>query len=239
MRSYLIKLVIKSSVTGGNLNTPVIDSEMYPNAYPYSSSVVSYAPTSASSSVYNSYSPPAPIPFSRFGFNGWYYTNSSAWVNVAPAVRNHVKWLVPANSVGSSTVGGIRYIRVNLKIHNKTSLPYLMIYTTSGSYRKYMVSGGSGALTNGTKYTFYLNLNSYTTEPAVVGYTNAALTNTVGAGNFLTSEFISSIAVETDSNAAAGSVEFTLAGIIVGDVVTGVAAEKEYGFLADVPAAYP
>jgi hypothetical protein len=150
-----------------------------------------------------------------------------------------VKWLVPANSAGSSTVGGLQYIRVNLKIHNKTALPYLMIYTTSGSYRKYVVSGGSGALTNGTKYTFYLNLNSYTQEPAVAGYTNAVLTSSIGSGNFLNSEFISSIAVETDSNAAAGSVEFTLAGIIVGDIVAGVSREKEYGFLADVPAAYP
>jgi uncharacterized protein YjbI with pentapeptide repeats len=234
-RSYLVKLVIKSSVTGGDANTAVVDSEMYPNAYPYSSSVVSYAPTSASSSVYNSYSPPAPIPFSRFGFNGWYYANSSAWVNVAPAVRNHVKWLVPANSAGVSTVGGLQYIRVNLKIHNKTALPYLMVYTQTGSYRKYVVSGGSGALTDGTKYTFYMNFNSYTREPAVVGYTNAVLTNTVGTGSFASNEIVSSIALETDSNATAGTVEFTLAGMIVGDS-TG---EKEYGFLADVPAAYP
>jgi len=239
VRSYLIKLIIKSSVTGGDVNTAVVDSEMYPNAYPYSSSVVSYAPTSASSSVYNSYSPPAPIPFSRFGFNGWYYTNSTAWVSVASSVRNHVKWLVPANSAGSSTVGGLQYIRVNLKIHNKTALPYVMVYTQSGSYRKYVVSGGSGALTNGTKYTFYINFNSYTQEPAVAGYTNALLTSSIGAGNFLNSEFISSIAVETDSNASAGSVEFTLGGMIVGDIVAGVSGEKEYGFLADVPAAYP
>jgi uncharacterized protein YjbI with pentapeptide repeats len=238
-RSYLVKLVIKSSVTGGAANTAVVDSEMYPNAYPYSSSVVSYEPTSASSAVYNSYSPPAPIPFSRFGFNGWYYTNSSAWVNVAPTVRNHVKWLVPANSAGVSTVGGLQYIRVNLKIHNKTALPYLMVYTQSGSYRKYAVLGGSGALSNGTKYTFYMNFNSYSREPAVIGYTNAVLTNTVGSGSFASNEIVTSIAVETDSNATAGSVEFTLSGMIVGDIVSGVSGEKEYGFLADVPAAYP
>ena len=239
VRSYLVKLVIKSTLNGGNVNTVVTDSEMYPNAYPYSSSVVSYAPTSASSAVYNSYSPPAPIPFSRFGFNGWYYTNSTAWVNVAPAVRNHTKWLVPANNVSSSTVGGLQYVRVNLKIHNKTSLPYVSVYTQSGSYRKYAVSGGSNSLTNGTKYTFYMNFNSYTREPAVVGYTNAALINGIGAGNFNNNEVISSITVETDSNAAAGSVEFTMAGVIVGDIVSGVAVEKEYGFLADVPVASP
>ena len=239
MRSYLVKLVIKSTVNDDNVNTVVADSEMYPNAYPYSSSVVSYEPTSASSAVYNSYSPPAPIPFSRFGFNGWYYTNSTAWVSVASAVRNHTKWLVPANNVSLSTVGRLQYIRVNLKIHNKTSLPYVSVYTQSGSYRKYGILGGSDSLTNGTKYTFYMNFNSYTREPAVVGYTNAALVNGIGAGSFNTNEVISSITVETDSNAAAGSVEFTLAGVIVGDVISGVPLEKEYGFLADVPVASP
>jgi hypothetical protein len=150
-----------------------------------------------------------------------------------------VKWLVPANSAGASTVGGLQYIRVNLKIHNKTALPYLMVYTQSGSYRKYVVSGGSGALTNGTKYTFYMNFNSYTREPAVVGYTNAVLMNSVGSGSFASNEIVTSIAVETDSNATAGSVEFTLSGMIVGDIVSGVSGEKEYGFLADVPVAYP
>jgi hypothetical protein len=84
-----------------------------------------------------------------------------------------------------------------------------------------------------------MNFNSYTREPAVIGYTNVAFSNTSGAGNFLNSEVISSIGIETESNATAGSVEFTLAGIVVGDIVSGVAREKEYGFLADVPAAYP
>ena len=238
-RSYLVKLVVKSTLNGDNVNTVVADSEMYPNAYPYSSSVVSYEPTSESSSVYNSYSPPAPIPFSRFGFNGWYYTNSTAWVSVAPAVRNHTKWLVPANNVSSSTVGVLKYIRVNLKIHNKTSLPFISVYTQSGSYRKYGLLAGGDSLTNGTKYTFYMNFNSYTREPAVIGYTNVELSNGIGAGGFNNNEVISSITVETESNASAGSVEFTLAGVIVGDVISGVELEKEYGFLASVPAAYP
>jgi len=237
-RSYMIKLIIKSNVTGSNANTAVVDSEMYPNAYPYSSSVVSYEPTSASAAVYNIYSPPAPIPFSRFGFNGWYYTNSSAWVNVAPAVRNHIKWIVPSNHP-SSTVANLSYVRVNLKVHNKTTIPYIIVYTQSGSYRKYGLLGGNSSLTNGTKYTFYMNFNSYTREPAVIGYTNVAFSNTSGAGNFLNNEVISSIGIETESNATTGSVEFTLAGIVVGDIVSGVAREKEYGFLADVPAAYP
>ena len=237
-RSYMIKLIIKSNVTGSNANTAVVDSEMYPNSYPYSSSVVSYQPTSASSSVYNSYSPPAPIPFTRFGFNGWYYINNSAWVNVAPAIRNHIKWIVPSNNI-SSTVGGLSYVRVNLKIYNKTTLPYIVVYTQSGSYRKYGVPGGGSSLTNGTKYTFYMNFNSYTREPAVIGYTNISLTNTTGVGSFGNNEVISSIALETDSNATTNSIEFTLSGIIVGDIVSGVVQEKEYGFLADVPAAYP
>jgi uncharacterized protein YjbI with pentapeptide repeats len=232
-RSYMIKLIMKENIDG--LNTPVMDSEMYPNAYPYSSNVTTYSPDSAEAvAVYNTFSPPAPIPFDRFGFDGWYYTNSTAWVSVDSNVRNHVKWLLPASS-GSATVGSLLYVRANLKIHNKTALPYIMVYTQSGSWRKYPVSN-TGALANGTAYSFYVNFNSYTREPAMIGYTNAALANTVGGGVFDGSEAILNIALETDSGAAAGTVDFTLSSIIIGDSVAG---EKEYGFEADVPAVYP
>jgi hypothetical protein len=118
-RSYTVKLILKNDVSG--MNTPVIDSEMFPTAYPYSTSVVTYAPTAASSAVYNSFSPPAPIPFTRFGFNGWYYANTSTWVNINSNVRNHIKWLLPASG-GSASVGSLRYIRANLKVYNRTFL---------------------------------------------------------------------------------------------------------------------
>ena len=238
-RSYTIKLILNNTVTS-ETNTVVSDSEMYPNAYPYSSSVMTYAPTTDSSGVYNIYSPPAPIPLSRFGYNGWYYTNSSAWVNVAPGVRNHIKWLVSANTV-SSTVADLRFVRLNLKIHNNASLPYLMIYTQAGSTRKYAVIGGNGSLTNGTLYSMYINFGSYLDEPAMIGYTNAALVNTIGSGSFASNEIITSIAIETESNASAGNVEFTLASIIVGELSpsSGLMGEKEYGFEAEVPSSYP
>jgi hypothetical protein len=227
-RSYMIKLILKNSIS--ELNTAVADSEMYPNGYPYSSSVTTYAPTSASSAVYNVYSPPAPIPFARFGFDGWYYTNSSAWVTSAS--RNHIKWLLPANS--GSTVGSLRYIRANLKIHNKTSMPFVVVYTQNGSWRKYPVANNSSVV-NGTAYSFYVNFNTYTSEPAIIGYTNMGLTSSLGVGSFSSFENILNIALETESGAAAGAVEFTLASMIVGyDNI-----EKEYGFEADVPTSYP
>ena len=240
-RSYTIKLILKNTVSPfANTNTTVGDSEMYPNAFPYSTSVATYAPTADSSGVYNIYSPPAPIPFSRYGYNGWYYTNSTAWVNVEPAVRNHVKWLVGANT-GSSKVGDLQYIRFNLKIHNKSALPYLMIYTDAGSSRKYPVVGGSASLTNGELYSFYMNFNSYGREPAVIGHTNAALAYTIGSGAFANTEGITNIALETDSNAAAGNVDFTLMSIVVGELstTTGATTEREYGFQAAVLDSYP
>ena len=235
-RSYTIKFVLKNTVNAStNANAVVTDSEMYPNAYPYSTSVVTYAPTAESSSgVYNIYSPPAPVPFARFGYNGWYYTNSAAWVNVVPAVRNHVKWLVSANTA-TSTVSDLQYIRVNLKIHNTAALPYVMVYTQAGSSRKYAVVGGNGSLVNGTVYSFYINFNSYAREPAIVGATNAALAYTVGSGSFANNETITSIAVETDSNATTSHVEFTLSSVVVGELN----GEKEYGFEAAVPESYP
>jgi hypothetical protein len=57
----------------------------------------------------------------------------------------------------------------------------------------------------------------------------------VSSGAFANNEGITSIALESDNTAAAGSVEFTLSNIVVGEV----GREKEYGFIADVPSAYP
>lgn len=235
-RTYMIKMVLKNTVnTTTNANTPVSDSEMYPNSYPYSSSVVTYAPTSDSSGVYNVYSPPAPIPFSRFGYDGWYYSNTTTWVNVAQSIRARVKWTVPPTAAGSSTVADLQYIRMNLKVFNKTSLPFLVVYTQAGSYRKYTISAPN-SLVNGSVYSFYANFGTYSREPATIGTTNAELTYSgVSSGAFANSEGITSIALESDNTAAAGSVEFTLSSIVVGEV----GREKEYGFSADVPSAYP
>ena len=232
-RTYLIKMILKNTVNAStNANTVVTDSEMYPNSYPYSTSVVTYAPTSESSSgVYNVYSPPAPIPTARFGYNGWYYANTTTWVNVAQAVRDRVKWVLPPNAAGSSTVADLRYIRMNLKVFNITSLPFLVVTTQAGSSRKYTISAAPNSLANGTVYSFYMNFHSYTREPATIGATNAALTySNVGSGSFANGEVVTSIAVETDSAAAAGSVEFTLSSVVVGEA----SGEKEYGFSANV-----
>jgi hypothetical protein len=237
-RSYTIKLVLKNTVSS-NANTTISDSEMYPNSYPYSSSVTTYLPTSASSGVYNIYSPPAPIPFSRFGYNGWYYTNSTTWVNVAPTVRNHIKWMVGANT-GVSKVRNLQYVRINLKIHNSASLPYLMIYTQTGSSRKYAVVSGDGSLVNGTVYSFYMNFNSYAREPAYINHTNALLGHINGSGNFASDEGVTHIALESDSNASAANVEFTLSSMFVGELSdTNINSEKEYGFQAAVLDSYP
>jgi hypothetical protein len=172
------------------------------------------------------------MPFARFGFDGWYYTNSTAWVT--SAYRNHIKWVLPANS-GSATVGSLQYIRVNLKIHNKVALPYIIVYTQSNSWRKYPVAN-TGALVNGTTYVFYANFNSYTRAPATIGFTNAAVGGGFGGGSFGSNELILNVALETENDAVAGTVDFTLSSIVIGDAVAG---EKEYGFEADVPAAYP
>jgi hypothetical protein len=233
-RSYMIKMILKNTVntTTNDTNTVVTDSEMYPNSYPYSTSVVTYAPTAESSSgVYNVYSPPAPIPTSRYGYNGWYYANSTTWVNVAPAVRDRVKWVLPPNAAGSSTVADLRYVRMNLKVFNRTSLPFLVVTTQAGSSRKYTISAAPNSLANGTVYSFYMNFNTYTREPATIGATNAALAySNVGSGSFANGEVVTSIAVETDSEAAVGSVEFTLSSVVIGEA----GGEKEYGFSANV-----
>ena len=99
------------------------------------------------------------------------------------------------------------------------------------------------ALVNETKYSFYVNFNSYARVPAIIGFTNILLTNPSGGigggGSFAGSEQIMNIALETTVNETIDSVEFTLANIIVGDSIYGIASEKEYGFEALVPTSYP
>jgi hypothetical protein len=119
---------------------------------------------------------------------------------------------------------------MNLKVFNTTSLPFLVVTTQSGSTRKYTISSPN-SLAAGTVYSFYVNFNTYTREPATVGATNAALTySNVGTGSFANGEVVTSIAVETDSEAAVGSIEFTLSSVVIGEA----GGEKEYGFSANV-----
>ena len=225
-RTYNMKIIMKSDIIT-NFNTPVVDSEMYPNSYSYSQNVTSIPINTPS--VYNSNSPAINIPSSRYGFNGWYYTNTSDWVTPSPTVRNKINWTLSANS-GSSKVSDLQFVRINLKLYNKTSPPYLTIYTTSpyNSKRTYTISNPSG-LTNSSKYSFYINFNSYTRLPAVIGYTETALTlnSSANQGSFDGTESILKFVIETDSSASYGTVDFTLSSVMVGDSI----CEKEYGFL--------
>jgi hypothetical protein len=234
-RIYNIKLVLKTDISG--TNTAIVDSTMYPNSFPYSSNVTSVP--AATPAVYADASPPQVIPSTRLGYNGWYYTNSDSWVNVAPSVRNKINWYFGPN-ISTSTVGDIRYIRLNLRVFNRTSLPFIAIYTkatgsgdTGGWYKskKVYIISNSGSLTNGTNYCAYLNMNSYTTAPAVIGHTNAAMSvSTITSSNvgvYATTEVLYAIAINTDSGSARGNVEFTLSSLIIGDA----SGEKEYGFI--------
>ena len=218
-----MKVVLKNDITG--LNVPVIDSEMFPNAYPYSGNVAVI--TSDSSANYVAYSPPVALPVSRYGFNGWYYKNTSAWVTVDPTVRNKIKWSVSPNTV-SSKVSDLQYLRVNVKVYNKTSLPYITVYTAS-SMRAYVVSNSADISNNG-KYTFYANFNAYTRLPAVIDHTNQELTvsgsGALTQGSFDNNETITRIAFETDSAASYDAVEFTMSCIVVGET----SGEKEHWF---------
>jgi uncharacterized protein YjdB len=213
-RVYNVKIVLKNDITG--LNIPVIDSDMYPNAYPYSANSV-IVPFNSSAN-YNEYSPPSTIPVSKYGFNGWYYKNSSAWVSSNANVRNKIKWSVSPNTA-SSTGGMLQYIRVNLKVHSTTTLPYIKIYTDS-SIRAYEISN-AGALTANAIYTFYMNFNDYATIPSIPGHTSQALSMIISdslyQGYFQASEIINMISLETSESAAYDAVEFTASSITVGD----------------------
>jgi hypothetical protein len=233
-RTYNIKLVMKNDIT--DLNTLVIDSSTFPNGYPYAANVNSILATN--SAVYGSFSQPQQIPIGRYGYNGWYYTNSESWVTLNQDTNSKISWNLNPNTLTSS-LDSLRYIRANLYIYNKSSLPFITIYTKAtgsgdapgGMYkskRSYTISNPT-ALTNGTRYSFFINLNSYNIAPISIGHTNSALTITAtgSVGTYNSAEILSSIAIETNAFTSPGNVEFTISNIVIGDT----SGEKEYGFM--------
>jgi hypothetical protein len=253
-RTYNIKLIMKNSVGGGGsgggvyTNTPVSDSALFPNGYPYAVNVydISASNSSVAPSVYADGSPPVPIPLLRYGYQGWYYTNSASWVNTAPSVRNKINWYLLPNTA-TSTVGDLRYIRLNLHLFSSISTPFLTVYTNATgtgdaggwykSKRVYVVTAAAAALSNNNSYCFYMNWNGYSVAPFTVAHTNVALSlTTVGGGavgEFGSGEVLFAYSIGTDSGAAPGNVEFILSGAVVGEGGggSGSVAEKEYGYI--------
>lgn len=267
-RSYNIKLIMKNAVGGGgsgggSSNTPVIDSEYFPNGYPYTTNIqdISASNSSAAAAVYADGSPPVPIPLIRYGYQGWYYTNSSAWVNAAPITRNKINWYVLPNTAaaaasGGTTVGDLRYFRMNLHLFSNASLPFVTVYTQatgSGdaggwykSKRVYVCANGAdddgNAVSDHTNYSFYMNWNGFSVSPFTVAHTAAALSvsDVDGSvvGGFESSEVIFAYSIGTNSNSMPGDVEFILSSVVVGEAVVGGGGsggsgvlEKEYGYI--------
>jgi hypothetical protein len=210
---------------------------------------ISASNLSVAASVYADGSPPVPIPTIRYGYTGWYYTNSSIWVNPAPATRNKINWYLLPNANGVTTVSKLQYFRLNLHVFNNVSMPFLTVYTQatgSGdaggwykSKRTYVttnVGDDGNTLSDHTNYCFYINWNGYSTTPFTVAHTNAALSvSTVEGsviGNFGSSEIIFAYSIGTNSSSAAGNVEFILSEAIVGEMNNdGSIIEKEYGYI--------
>ena len=253
-RSYNIKLIMKNTVGisgGSGTNTPVIDSEYFPNGYPYTTNIqdISASNLSAAAAVYADGSPPVPIPLIRYGYQGWYYTNSSAWVNAAPITRNKINWYVLPNTAASAasaasaatgaTVGDLRYFRMNLHLFSNASLPFVTVYTQatgSGdaggwykSKRVYVCANGAdddgNAVSDHTNYSFYMNWNGYSVSPFTVAHTSAALSvsgvDGSVVGGFESNEVIFAYSIGTNSNSMPGDVEFILSGVVVGEAVVG------------------
>ena len=251
-RTYNIKLIMKSSVADAYANTAVTESVLFPNGYPYAANVydISASNASVASSVYADGSPPVPIPLLRYGYQGWYYTNSDAWVNPAPSVRNKINWYLLPNSA-TSTVGDLRYVRLNLHVFSSVSTPFLTVYTKATgagdaggwykSKRVYVVANtaAAAALSNNTNYCFYMNWNGYSVAPFTVAHNNVELSlTTVGGGAvgaFGSGEVLFAYSIGTDSGSARGNVEFILSGVVVGEggggSGGGAVTEKEYGYI--------
>ncbi|NBO71641.1 hypothetical protein EBV26_14345 [bacterium] len=259
-RVYNIKLVIKETVGNANdsTNSAVIDSVSFPNAYPYSSYVqdISASNLSVASSVYADGSPPVPIPLIRYGYQGWYYTNSTSWVSPAPITRNRINWYLSPNNAGVTTVGDLRYFRMCLHLFNHVSTPFITVYTQATgsddyggwykSKRTYDCVNGTAddgsSISSNTNYCFYVNWNGFTNAPFTIAHNNVALSNSSvdgsAVGNFNSSEVIFAYSIGTNNTSAAGTVEFILSNVVIGEGGGGGGGggggnltEKEYGFI--------
>lgn len=245
-RTYNIKLIMKNVISSGNgtVNTTVSDSTLFSNGYPYAANVqdISASNLSAAATVYADGSPPVPIPTIRYGYQGWYYTNSSLWVNPAPSTRNKINWYILPNS-NSTTVGDLRYIRLNLHLFNSVSTPFLTVYTQatgSGDFGGWYKSKRLYIITDtpvdNTNYCFYMNWNGYSISPFTVAHTNMALSvstaNGSAIGNFDNSEVIFAYSIGTNINSAPGNVEFILSASIIGEATNNAnIVEREYGYI--------
>jgi hypothetical protein len=259
-REYNIKLVIKNTVgVGGGgghgaVNTTVVDSVLFPNAYPYSSNVqdISASNLSVAPSVYADSSPPVPIPLIRYGYQGWYYTNSTSWVSAAPMTRNKINWYIQPNHPGLTSVGELRYFRMCIHLFNHLSAPFITVYTQatgSGDFggwykskRTYVLlhetaDDGTSVASN-TNYCFYINWNGFSVSPFTIAHSNVTLSlsdvSGSAVGNFNSSEVIFAYSIGTNSTSAAGNVEFILSNVVVGEVdgsEDSAIIEKEYGFV--------
>jgi hypothetical protein len=161
------------------------------------------------------------------------------------AANNKAKFCIQLDPIGQLTKdgnwfeNGERDFEKLNTISSKSSLPFITIYTKAtgsgdapgGMYkskRSYTISNPT-ALTNGTRYSFFINLNSYNIAPISIGHTNSALTITAtgSVGTYNSAEILSSIAIETNAFTSPGNVEFTISNIVIGDT----SGEKEYGFM--------
>lgn len=258
-REYNIKLVMKNTVGGGGggggaVNTTVVDSVSFPNAYPYSSNVqdISASNLSVAPSVYADGSPPVPIPLIRYGYQGWYYTNSTSWVSAAPITRNKINWYIQPNHPGLTSVERLRYFRMCIHLFNHLSTPFITVYTQatgSGDFggwykskRTYVIlhetaDDGTSVASN-TNYCFYINWNGFSVSPFTIAHNNVALSlsdvSGSAVGNFNSSEVIFAYSIGTNSTSAAGNVEFILSNVVVGEVEGSEGSaiiEKENGFI--------
>jgi hypothetical protein len=246
-RTYNIKLIIKNVVSSdnGTANTAVSDSTLFSNGYPYTTNIqdISASNLSAAASVYADKSPPVAIPTIRYGYQGWYYTNSGLWVDPAPSTRNKINWYILPNANGITMAGDLRYVRLNIHLFNSVSTPFLTVYTqatgsgdSGGWYKSKRTYIIADTLVDNTNYCFYMNWNGYSILPFTVAHTNAALTlsNVNGSviGSFGDSEVLFAYSLETNSNSAPGNVEFILSGSIIGERNSGGSiTENEYGYI--------
>ena len=150
-------------------------------------------------------------------YDGWYYKKTAT---ATSGSTSKIFWdFVPETSI---KVSDLKQICFKLKVINKTSLPFVNVFTkktdgTSGykSRRTYDLINtpflASNALVNNEDYLGYINFNGNTSVPVPDKHTTKLLRLsdiTANIGSFESTEEIKSFSFSTNSAAAADTVEF-------------------------------
>lgn len=150
------------------------------------------------------------------GYEGWYYKNS--------AHGKHISWYIPLGKI-PFFISDLTSIYASIHIRNKTSLPFIIVYTApigfndAGKWyhsKTVYTIPETEELENNSNYCFFINMGKMT-ELSIDGHTNVELVanSEKSSGKYTATNIVKYVAFCTNDDVAPGEVDFILSDINV------------------------